>query len=259
MKYLEVSTYDDVPKVIQILIEGNDALSQEEKMAVQATRPQVQTHSEAGMISYDDFYFWYFDYEDRVIAYDAFVAYYPTWTGLSGVGEADPLKIPFITEFLMYPVLFFAGFSVILLTPFKFFYIFLELILWKVSPADYGVNAWNVVVSFVDALYMIFLSPFDILFKMFILLPFDVFNYLVQLGSWLIINFPTTVWYFNRGWEILYGRLYWLAMWIIFHYDDFKTEALDSIVWIYIFWPFMVLYWYADYLLMAFGWNYYYR
>ena len=57
--YLGVSSYEDVPKEFQILIEGKDALSQEEQMLLQSG-PRVQDHEEAGMMSYDDFYFFYF-------------------------------------------------------------------------------------------------------------------------------------------------------------------------------------------------------
>lgn len=176
------------------------------------------------MLSIDNYHFLGFNWEERVRAYEHMVTYFVQWAGISGIGveNADASKIPFFKELLMYPVLCFAAFSVVLLTPMKLFYNLMKFITFSYNTFwGWFVDNWNTAISLLDAFYMVFLSPFDVLFDFFILLPIDIIWWFTQLVTWFGINLPIMWYYSVIGFEIMYGRLYWLAMWIIFHFEDF--------------------------------------
>jgi hypothetical protein len=103
---------------------------------------------------------------------------------------------------------------------------------------------------------MVFLSPWDVVIDFFILLPIDIIWYMTQVFTWLGLNAPVLFYYSIYGWDILYGRLYWIALYIIFHFDEFKESTGLEIIWAYVFWWFYIFVWYANYLSMAFGWSY---
>ena len=157
----------------------------------------------------------------------------------------------------MYPILAFASFVTIFFAPAKLLYNIVGLLTFQRTFMNYFIDNWNAFLSIFDALYMMFLSPIDVFVNFFLLLPLDIAVYLSQVASWFAINWPILTYYTFYGLEILNGRLYWLALWIIYHYNDFKDLAAKDdefpiIVWTYLFWPFMLIFWYCEYLYMIF-------
>jgi hypothetical protein len=256
MDNLGIQNAEDIPKQFQILIEGKDALSLEEQSAIQA-RPKVQTHTDNGIMTpEEDFYYWNFDWDDRVRAYDSTIPYFVFWTGLSGIGVDDGENVSVIKQIFMYPALVFAAFWVVTLTPAKLLYTFLGLSFGKATVRDYTIDNWNTFISFFDAIYMVFFNPFRIIIDVLLLLPIDIILYLIQLGTWLVINSPILGYFLVYGWEIMFRRQYWVAMYIIFHFEDFKESTGGAIVWYYLFWWATVIWWYLNYMQMAFGMSY---
>jgi hypothetical protein len=208
----------------------------------------------------DDYYFWFFDFDDKVRVYEHTLPFYATWAGLSGFGVdlTESTKIPFFKELLMYPMLVFVSFVVVFFTPARLLYTFLELISFNSSLTDYTIDNWNTFLSFFDAFYMVFLSPFDIFVRLLVLLPIDIVWYLSQLFSWIGVNIPIFLYYIAYGWEIMFNRLYYYSMYIIFHFLEFKENTGLVIIWYYFFWWAMVMWWQLNYLFMTFGGNYWY-
>lgn len=164
----------------------------------------------------------------------------------------------------MYPILVFASFLTIFFAPAKLLYNLVGLVTFSMTFTDFFVDNWNAILSSFDALYMTFLSPIDAFVNLFALLPLDIAVYLSQVASWFVLNVPIMTYYTFFGLEILNGRLYWVALWIIFHFTEFKDLVAEDnsfpvVVWFYLFWPFMIIYWYGNYLWMAFGWTFWFN
>jgi hypothetical protein len=205
-----------------------------------------------------------FNYDDRVVAWEHTVEYFPLWFGFSGLGgfvRNEP-KVPFWREFLMYPLLFLASFVVVIFSPFKYLDTFFRLFFFKMNLWEYITELWNIGISILDAFYMAFLSPVDIIINFFILLPLDIVWYLVQVATWLTINWPVISFYLLYGFDILNDRLYWMALFLIYHFVEFKDlmkQEFDNdwkFLMVYLVLPFALPAFMFDYYTMAFGWGY---
>ena len=250
-----------MPKEFQILMDGKDSLSKEEQMTIQSSGPVVESHTDdTDMVTLDDFSFLGWDYEDRIRAYDHTINYNITWIGISGFGVVTD-DIPFFRELLMYPVLVFASALLVFFTPAKLFYTLIGLLTFKISLWGYFAENWNTFVSVIDSFYMVFLSPWGILVDFFLLLPLDVIIWMGQVLSWFGINFPVLLYYLVYGFKVLYGRLYWVSLYLIYHFVEYKDSdgAGGSTVFAYFFWWAVILIWYLDYLTMTFGWSYWFN
>ena len=201
-----------------------------------------------------------FNYEDRVRAYDQTTPWYVTWLGISGIGHTfrDEPKVPFLREVLMYPFLVFASIVTVIFAPAKLLYIFMKFIMFRSSFKEFFVDNWNALLSVADAFWMTFLSPIDAFVNFFLLLPLDIFLWVLQAMSWFLVNLAVLMWIPIKGLEILNGRLYYIALHFIFHFEESQTDILAdgiwTIFWIYLAWPFGLIVYYIDYLWMTFGW-----
>lgn len=212
----------------------------------------------------DEFHLIGFNWDERVRAYNSTTTWFVKWVGLSGFGgdlRNDP-DVPILREILMYPFLVFASFITVVFAPAKLLYIVLKLIMFRSTFRDLFVDGWNTLVSVSDAFYMTFLSPIDVFIDFFLLLPFDVFLWVLQLVTWLLINIPILLYTIVRGMEIVNQRVYWMALYFIYHFEIVKHELIKEpdTLWtlflVYFTWPFLMLVAYVDYLWMAFGWTY---
>ena len=169
-----------MPKEVQVLLDGGDVLSSEEKTQLGNGPPRVQDHYEGDMLNKDDFHFFGFNWDERRRAYWSLIDWYVSWIGVSGFGKTyrDEPEVPFWREFLMYPLLLFASISVVILAPIKNLSTFLKLFFWRITLGEFFTEGWNTFVSVLDAFYMAFLSPFDVLINIFLLLPIDIFLWL---------------------------------------------------------------------------------
>jgi len=182
------------------MLDGKDALSQEEQRVVQAGRPIVQDHFEEGMTSLEDFWFFGFFEDEKIVAYDHTWNGGVKWLGISGLflpeDEVKEDKIPIFREVLMYPSLLFACFVVVIFTPAKLLYTLMGIVTFQTSLEDYIVDNWNTFGSFIDAFYMALLSPWDVVTNFFILFPLDILLYFGQAFAWLGVNFPV-LWFYS--------------------------------------------------------------
>jgi hypothetical protein len=91
--------------------------------------PLVQSHISDGMTPAEEYHFMSFNETDRVRAYDNTIDNFIRWYGFSGIGVDDGKeRIPIFKELLMYPVLVFASIVLVLFTPARYLYIFIEWI-----------------------------------------------------------------------------------------------------------------------------------